>query len=175
MKKTIFSLLLLGMGLMAEVTNMEVSAKFIEENSTKIIDIRTEDEWKNIGVIPKAHLITFFGKDKKFSGELFLQELNRVVEKDEPFAIISNSSSRSKLVSNFLGKKHDYKVINLLGGISKLLKEGYEIAKYNACKLKPELSTQENTKEEIKKEELKQAELNKVDEIEAKESNATKA
>ena len=175
MKKTIFSLLLLGMGLMAEVTNMEVSAKFIEENSTKIIDIRTEDEWKNIGVIPKAHLITFFGKDKKFSGELFLQELNRVVEKDEPFAIISNSSSRSKLVSNFLGKKHDYKVINLLGGISKLLKEGYEIAKYNACKLKPELSTEENTKEEIKKEELKQAELKKVDEIEAKESNATKA
>ena len=175
MKKTIFSLLLLDMGLMAEVTNMEVSVKFIEENSTKIIDIRTEDEWKNIGVIPKAHLITFFGKDKKFSGELFLQELNRVVEKDEPFAIISNSSSRSKLVSNFLGKKHDYKVINLLGGISELLKEGYDIAEYNACKIKKSVSTQESKIEEPKKAELKQVELKKADEIKAKESNATKS
>ena len=175
MKKTIFSLLLLDMGLMAEVTNMEVSVKFIEENSTKIIDIRTEDEWKNIGVIPKAHLITFFGKDKKFSGELFLQELNRLVEKDEPFAIISNSSSRSKLVSNFLGKKHDYKVINLLGGISKLLKEGYEKAEYNACKLKKSVTTQESKKEEPKKAELKQVELKKADEIKAKESNTTKS
>lgn len=130
MKKILLALWLLSVGVMAEVTNLEVCAKFVDENSTKIIDIRTPNEWKKIGVVRKAYLITFFGKNNEFYGDFFLQELNKIVDKNETFAIISNGSSRSKLVSNFLGKKHDYKVINLLGGIKKLLKEGYKVKKY---------------------------------------------
>ena len=56
-------------------------------------------------------------------------------EKDEEFAIICNTGSRTKLVSNFLGKKLDYKVVNLMGGMMKLLKEGF----------KPEFYAGENT------------------------------
>jgi len=115
---------------MAEVTNIDVTAEFIEENKVKIIDIRTENEWEEMGVISGAYLITFFTKNNEFHSESFLKELDSVVEKDERFAIISNTSSRSKLVSNFLGHKHNYKVINLMGGMTKLLKEGYEVKLY---------------------------------------------
>jgi len=115
---------------MAEVTNIDVTAEFIEENKVKIIDIRTENEWEEMGVISDAYLITFFTKNNDFHSESFLKELDSVVEKDERFAIISNTSSRSKLVSNFLGHKHNYKVINLMGGMTKLLKEGYEVKLY---------------------------------------------
>jgi len=116
---------------MAEVTNIDVTAEFIEENKVKIIDIRTENEWEEMGVISDAYLITFFTKNNDFHSESFLKELDSVVEKDERFAIISNTSSRSKLVSNFLGHKHNYKVINLMGGMTKLLKEGYEVKLYH--------------------------------------------
>ena len=131
MKKRILSLLFLCSSLMAEVTNIDVTAEFIEENKVKIIDIRTENEWEEMGVISGAYLITFFTKNNDFHSESFLKELDSVVEKDERFAIISNTSSRSKLVSNFLGHKHNYKVINLMGGMTKLLKEGYEVKLYS--------------------------------------------
>ena len=134
MKKTILSLLLLCSTILAEVTNVEVSSKFIEENKIKIIDIRTQNEWKDMGVISGAHLITFFTKNNEFHSKSFLKELNMVIEKDEQFAIISNTASRTKLVSNFLGHKHDYNVINLIGGMSKLLKDGYVVEAYNSDK-----------------------------------------
>ncbi|CAA6813537.1 MAG: Unknown protein [uncultured Sulfurovum sp.] len=136
MKKTILSILLLCSTLLAEVKNVEVTPEFVKEKKFKIIDIRTEDEWREMGVISEAYLITFFTKNNEYNIEFFLKELNTVIEEDEEFAIISNSSSRTKLVSNFLGHKHNYKVINLLGGMSKLLKEGYEVEVYKPHKKK---------------------------------------
>jgi rhodanese-related sulfurtransferase len=144
MKKTILSLILLCSTLLAEVINMEVTPKFIEENKIKIIDIRTQSEWKKMGVISDAYLITFFNENKSYHTKSFLKELNMVVEKDEQFAIISNTASRTKLVSNFLGHKHEYNVINLIGGMSKLLKEGYEVKIYEPNKQKDEKNEIEN-------------------------------
>ena len=150
MKETILSLLLLCSTLMAEVTNIEVSPAFIEESKIKIIDIRTQNEWEDMGVISGAHLITFFTKNNNFHSESFLKELDMVVKKDEQFAIISNTSSRTKLVSNFLGHKHNYNVINLIGGMSKLLKEGYNVAVYNPHKIIEEKIKKEDSNSTIK-------------------------
>ena len=126
MKKTLFGLLLLGSTLFAEVTDTPATIEFINSNQMKIIDIRTEGEWIQMGVIKNSILITFFDERGGVDTERFLEDLNRVVEKDEEFAIICNTGSRTKLVSNFLGKKLDYKVVNLTGGIMKLFKEGFE-------------------------------------------------
>jgi hypothetical protein len=38
------------------------------------------------------------------------------------------------MISNFLGRKLDYDVINLKGGIIKLFKEGYKTQKYTPKK-----------------------------------------
>lgn len=168
MKKTILALLILSLGVMADVTNVEVSSKFVDENKTKIIDIRTQSEWEEIGTIAGSYLITFFTKDKAFHGELFLKELNDVIEKDEVFAVISNTASRSKLVSNFLGKKNSYHVINLEGGISKLVKEGYVLEKYNPQK--KEIAPIEVAKESASKEEEMKPEV-----VKKEDTNCTKA
>ena len=130
MKKILFGLLYLGTVLMAEITNIPVSIEFVESNKTKIIDIRTESEWRDLGVIKDAHFITFFNEKSKYDIDSFLKKLNRVIEKGEKFAIISNSASRTKLISNLLGHKLDYDVVNLIGGMEKLIKEGYRVEKY---------------------------------------------
>jgi rhodanese-related sulfurtransferase len=143
MKKTMLSLLFLCSTLIAEVTNIEVTPELIEENKIKIIDIRTQREWEEMGIISGAHLITFFTKNNKHYGDTFLKELNMLVEKDEQFAIISNTASRTKLVSNFLGNKHNYNVINLIGGMSKLLEEGYEVEVYNPNEKSDEVENSE--------------------------------
>jgi len=135
MKKTLLGLLILGTTLMAKVTNVPVTIEFVESKKVKIIDIRTEGEWKQMGIIADAHLITFFDENAKYDINDFLKKLNKVVEKDEEFAIICNTASRTKLVSNFLGKKHDYNVINLTGGMSKLVKDGYTVEAYESDKV----------------------------------------
>jgi len=134
MQKILLSLLLLSSTILAEVTNVEINRDYIEKSKIKIIDIRTESEWEKMGVIKGAYLITFFPEVGACNPKLFMQELKRVVDKDEQFALISNTASRSKLVSNFLGKKNNYKVVNLIGGMKKLIKEGYKVELYNPCK-----------------------------------------
>ena len=114
MQKILWSLLLLSLAVVAEITNIEISREYVEENKIKIIDIRTESEWKKMGIIKDAYLITFFPEDSEYNPKFFIKDLNKVVEKDEQFAIISNTASRTKLVSNFLGKKHNYNVVNVI-------------------------------------------------------------
>jgi rhodanese-related sulfurtransferase len=126
MKRTLFGLLLLGSTLFATVTNIPVTVEFVKENKMKIIDIRTEDEWIQYGVIKDAILITFFDEKNGYDIDAFVAELNGVIEKNEIFAIICNTGSRTKLISNFLGKKLQYNVVNLTGGMAKLLREGYK-------------------------------------------------
>ena len=130
MKKILFGLLYLGTVLTAEIINIPVTIEFVESNKTQIIDIRTQSEWQKLGVVKDAHLITFFDEKSQYDIDAFLEKLNHVVKKDEQFAIISNSSSRTKLVSNLLGHKLDYHVVNLIGGMEKLIKEGYRVEKY---------------------------------------------
>ena len=126
MIKNIFGLLLLGSMLSAKVTNTPVTIAFIEENKMKIIDIRTQGEWANMGIIKDAYLLTFFDEQYHFNAPKFLKELDKIVEKDEQFAIICNTASRTQQVSNFLSKKHNYNVVNLTGGMMKLYRDGFK-------------------------------------------------
>ena len=126
MKKTLFGLLILASTLFGEVTDTPATLDFVNSKKMKIIDIRTEGEWVQMGVIREATLITFFDEQSRYDTEAFLEELNKVIEKDEEFAIICNTGSRTRLIANFLGNKLDYKVVNLTGGMVKLFREGFE-------------------------------------------------
>ena len=126
MKKTLFGLLLLGTTLFAEVTHVQATPKFITETKLKIIDIRTEGEWIQTGVIRGSHLITFFDERGNYDIETFLSQLDNVVTKGEKFALICRTGSRTGMISNFLGQKMNYDVVNLQGGLMKLFREGFQ-------------------------------------------------
>jgi len=163
MQKILLGLVLLSSTILAKITNVEISREYIEKSKIKIIDIRTQSEWEKMGVIKGAYLITFFPEAGECNPKLFMQELNRVVDKDEQFALISNTASRTKLVSNFLGKKNNYNVVNLVGGMKKLIKDGYKVEVYNPNKKrekkeaeKKELIVKEASKnKEMKNEKIK--------------------
>jgi len=131
MIKKIAGVLLLSSLIFAKVTNVPATKEFVENTKMKIIDIRTKGEWMQMGIIKDAYLITFFDERYGYDIKEFLEELNRVVDKDEKFAIICNSGSRTKLIANFLGVKNDYNVVNLTGGMVNLLKDGFRPEFYN--------------------------------------------
>jgi rhodanese-related sulfurtransferase len=130
MRKIILGVLLLGSMLFAKVTNIEVTPEFIKNTDLKIIDIRTKGEWKETGIVKGSYTLTFFDEKGNYDIEGFLNALNKIVKKDEKFALICRTGSRTGMVSNFLGNKLDYDVINLRGGLMKLIKEGYKPVPY---------------------------------------------
>ena len=129
MKKIIFALLMLATSLIAELIQVWATPEFAEKN-IKIIDIRTPAEWKETGIIKNSYTIMFFDEKGNFNVENFLKQLNMAVKKDEQFALLCRVGSRTGMVSKFLSEKLDYNVINLKGGIMKMIHDGYKTVPY---------------------------------------------
>ena len=129
MKKILFILLAFSVSLMAELTHVWSTPAFVDKD-IKIIDIRTPAEWKETGIVKGSYTIMFFDERGNFNVENFLKQLDMAVKKDEQFALICRVGSRTGMVSEFLSEKLGYKVINLKGGIMKMIYEGYKTTPY---------------------------------------------
>ncbi len=129
MKRIIFGLLISATALMAELQNVWVTTDFLKKD-IKIIDIRTPGEWKETGIVDGAYTIMFFDEKGKFNIPEFLKELDKIVKKDEQFALICRTGSRTAEISKFLSSELGYKVINLGGGMMKLKQEGHKPIPY---------------------------------------------
>ena len=114
---------------MAELQQVWATPAFANEK-IKIIDIRTPAEWRETGIVKGSYTIMFFDEKGNFDVEAFLDQLQKVVEKNEQFALICRVGSRTAIVSEFLSERLGYRVINLNGGIMKMIYEGYKTAPY---------------------------------------------
>lgn len=108
---TLFSTLVFG-----EVQNLFISQQLID-SKIKIIDIRTQDEWKMTGMIKNSIPIEFFDKRGGYNVQNFMKKFQAQVKPDEKVALICNTGSRTRLVAEFLSKHYHYNVIDLQGGI----------------------------------------------------------
>jgi rhodanese-related sulfurtransferase len=129
MKKILFALLLLGTSLFADMKQVMATPEFLEKNpDIKIIDIRTPPEWRETGIVKGSYTIVSF--TQKGFNQKFLEELDKVVKKDETFALICRTGSRTAEVSKWLAYDKGYNVINLKGGLMHMKKMGYKPVKY---------------------------------------------
>ncbi len=114
----IFSLCTLA-SVFAEVQNIDNQRlQLLISRGTPIIDIREEFEWRETGIIPESHLITFFDSDGKYDVKNWLKQLTLIIKRDEPVIIICRSGRRSLLVSKYLSEKENFfKVYNVKDGI----------------------------------------------------------
>ena len=129
MTRIVFGLLLFATSLFAELKQEWATEKFLQEN-IKVIDIRTPAEWRETGIVKGSYPIMFFDEQGNYDVPKFLKALDKVVKKDEQFALICRVGSRTGMVSEFLANKLGYKVIDLKGGIMKLISEGYRPVRY---------------------------------------------
>lgn len=111
----LFILLTLTAAIFAEYKQQPIDINLVN-SKTKIIDIRTEPEWVETGLVKGSIPIMFFDEQGNYNIEKFLHQLNAVVKKNEQFALICNSGSRTQMVGRFLGDQLGYRVIDLAGG-----------------------------------------------------------
>ena len=72
-----------------EVNNEKI--KMLLENGVPLIDIRTEGEWHETGVINSSHLLTFFDKDGNYDFKKWMIEVEEIADENGPVIIMCRS------------------------------------------------------------------------------------
>ena len=99
-----------------EVNNEKI--KILLENSVPLIDIRTESEWNETGVINSSHLLTFFDKDGNYDFKKWMIKVGQIADENGPVIIICRSGRRSRIVSNMIIKENrEYLIYHATNGI----------------------------------------------------------
>ncbi|WP_417783403.1 FKBP-type peptidyl-prolyl cis-trans isomerase [Terasakiella pusilla] len=112
--------------------------KELRQQGVKLIDIRTPEEWKETGVIEGSLLLPFKMSNGRFNSG-FVEDMARLVEKDEPFILICRTGNRSQAAAQGLSHNLGYSsVYNVTDGIT------HWKAEKNTT-IKPDLNNLKNT------------------------------
>lgn len=119
-------LALAATGAQAEVTNIDnAELARLAAAGAVVVDIRTEGEWKETGVIPGSHLLTFFDENGRANPQAWLEKLKAVAPPGQPVVLICRSGNRTRPVSQLLDQQAGYgKVYNVTSGIRAWAGEG---------------------------------------------------
>jgi rhodanese-related sulfurtransferase len=94
-----------------------------------VVDIRTEGEWKESGIVPGSRLLTFFDERGRADPPAWLQKLQGVAKPDQPVIVICRSGNRTQAASQFLSQQAGYRTVyNVKDGIRAWAAEGRALA-----------------------------------------------
>ena len=111
-----------------EVNNEKI--KILLESSVPLIDIRTESEWHETGVISSSHLLTFFDKDGNYDFKKWTIEIGEIADENGPVIIMCRSGRRSRIVSNMMIKANsEYLVYHATNGIKSWIESSNKTVK----------------------------------------------
>ena len=109
-----------------DIDNRELSN--LIEKEIKIVDVRTQNEWKSTGIIKGSILISLLDKKNKFIFENWYEDFNKKISKNESVILVCAFGVRSKYISNLIKqKKPDLKIFNLKKGINGWIRSGNKI------------------------------------------------
>ena len=132
MRKVLLTLSILTMSLFADFKTIDV-AEFekLQKEGLPVIDIRTELEWKDVGIIEGAHKITFFNeKGQALLAEWFFEVGHLIKDKKAPFIIYCAHASRTRSLGEGLIGMGFENVYELKGGIENgWIKAGKKVVK----------------------------------------------
>ncbi len=108
----------------------KVDSKALEEmlgRGVPLIDIRTETEWLNTGVIEGSRLMTAFDQ----SGRIvpgFIERFRKLVGREDKVVIICHSGGRTSFLALTLVEQLQYSyVFHASGGIARWISDGHPL------------------------------------------------
>ena len=111
-----------------EVNNEKI--KILLENRIPLIDIRTEGEWHETGVIDSSKLLTFFDKDGNYDFKKWMMEVEGIADENGPIIIMCRSGRRSRIVSNMMIKGNsEYLIYHATNGIKSWIESSNKTVK----------------------------------------------
>jgi len=110
----------LALSAKAEIENIDsYQLRDLIAEGVVVVDVRTEPEWRDTGIISKSYLITFFDSDGRYDVKDWIGKLKKIATKNEPVIIICRSGRRSHIIAEYLSENESYnKVYNAVTGIN---------------------------------------------------------
>ncbi len=93
-----------------------------------VIDIRTEGEWKETGIVKDSRLMTFFDEKGRVDAPAWLEKLKAIARPEEPVVVICRTGNRTRVVAQFLDQQGYKKVYNVKNGIVGWMKDSRPVA-----------------------------------------------
>ena len=129
MIKRMLTLMVLGLSALlarAEIVNIDnEELARLSARGVPVIDVRTDGEWKESGVLAGSKLITFFDEAGRSNPPLWLEKIKAYAKPDQPVAVICRSGRRSQAVAQYLSEQAGYKTVyNVSKGMNGWLGEG---------------------------------------------------
>jgi rhodanese-related sulfurtransferase len=113
----------------SQAVHVRPTREMLESGIMKIVDIRTEGEWRQTGIVPGAHTITFFDDFGNYDVDKFLEAYHEIADKETLVGLICRTGSRTRMVTNFL-RQNGYNAVNLDGGVFYLRTIGFDLVPY---------------------------------------------
>ncbi|MGB9496231.1 MAG: rhodanese-like domain-containing protein [Azonexus sp.] len=119
-KALLFSVLalsaLLARAEVIDIDNAELAQ--LAKSGVTVIDIRTQPEWEETGIVAGSKLLTFFDEKGRADPAAWLEKLKPIVKPGDPVIVICRSGNRTKPVSQLLSQQAGYaKVYNVKNGL----------------------------------------------------------
>lgn len=105
-------------------------AVLLEQGAT-LVDIRTEPEWHQTGIIADSHLLTLFDEQRHMiDPDNWLAQVKTIAPLDKPVILICRVGNRTIPATQLLARSGFRKVYNVTGGIMAWLKDGLPVERY---------------------------------------------
>jgi len=120
------ALVLSPFAVQAEIINID-NAEVVRLMATgvPVVDIRTEGEWKDGGVIAGSQRLTFVDESGRSNPPQWLEKLKAVTKSGEPVILVCRSGRRSSAAAQFLSDQAGYKTVyNVSKGMNAWVGEG---------------------------------------------------
>lgn len=99
-----------------DIDNAELAR--LMKSGVPVIDIRTQPEWEETGIVGGSHLLTFFDERGRYDAAAWLDKLKPLAKPSEPVIVICRTGNRTRAVSQFLTQQAGYaRVYNVKSGI----------------------------------------------------------
>lgn len=109
-----------------QVYTAQPSAQQLQDVPVLLVDIRRPEEWVQTGVLPNAVLLTY---EHFNTPDEFLAALEPHLTPGQPVALICRTGSRTSRAAPALATHLDVPVIDVAGGMFRLMGDGYSPAK----------------------------------------------
>ena len=109
----------------AEIVNIDnAELARLSASGVPVVDVRTEGEWKESGVLAGSKLITFFDEAGRSNPPQWLEKLKSVTKPEQPVIVVCRSGRRSQAVAQYLSDQAGYKTVyNVSKGMNSWLGE----------------------------------------------------
>ena len=104
-----------------QIKSSEIKNFLIDNKNVELLDVRTQDEWDNVGrpdgekLGLKTHFVTIIRSPEPSANKDFIEEVKKVIDTNKELLVLCKAGGRSMMASQLLSQEN-IKCLNISDG-----------------------------------------------------------